>query len=157
MGSNWNGATDAILGGWQTGGILTLRSGVPFEITFPGDPQNTGTTNRGNRIADGKLDNPTIDNWFDQAAFVISAPGVYGTTGRNVLTGPGGKSFDLMLGKNFRMPWEGHQVQFRFESFNLTNTPVFGLPNGGMLAASTGTINRADEPRRIQFGVKYIF
>src|SRR5690606_23791536 len=126
-------------------------------ITFPGDPQNSGTTNRGNRIGSGKLDNPTIDNWFDQSAFVISAPGVFGNTGRNVLTGPGGKGFDLMLGKNFRMPWEGHQVQFRFESFNLTNTPIFSTPAGGMLAASTGTINRADEPRRIQFGVKYIF
>jgi hypothetical protein len=156
-GADWNGAVDAVLGGWQVGGILTLRSGTPFEITFPGDPQNTGTTNRGNRIGNGKLDNPTIDNWFDQSAFVISAPGVYGTTGRNVLNGPGGKNFDLMLGKTFRMPSEGHRLQFRFESFNLTNTPVFGLPNGGMLVASTGTINRADEPRRIQLGLKYVF
>jgi hypothetical protein len=157
FGSSWNGVADAFLGGWQIGGILTLRSGTPFEITFPGDPQNSGTTNRGNRIASGKLDNPTIDNWFDKSAFVISAPGVYGNTGRNVLNGPGGKNFDLMLGKNFVMPWEGHRLQFRFESFNLTNTPIFATPNGGMLAANTGTINRADEPRRIQFGLKYIF
>ena len=64
-GSNWNGAADAILGGWQVGGILALRSGLPFEVTFPDDPQNSGTT-----------DNPTIDNWFDQSAFVVSAPGV---------------------------------------------------------------------------------
>ncbi|MBI1354816.1 MAG: hypothetical protein GC160_10745 [Acidobacteria bacterium] len=157
FGAGWNGVTDAVLGGWQVGGILTLRAGLPYEVTFPGDPQNTGTTNRGNRIASGKLDNPTIDNWFDQSAFVISAPGVYGNNGRNVLVGPGGKSYDLMLGKRFNMPWEGHHVQLRFEAFNMTNTPVFGLPNGGMLVASTGTINRADEPRRIQFGLKYIF
>src|SRR5690606_3964675 len=129
IGSNWNGIAQAALGGWQFGGILSLRAGLPYEISFPGDPQNTGTTNRGNRIADGKLDNPTIDNWFDQSAFVLSAPGVYGNTARNVLVGPGGKGYDLMLGKRFTMPWEGHNVQFRFEAFNLTNTPVFGLPN----------------------------
>ncbi|MBI1354815.1 MAG: hypothetical protein GC160_10740 [Acidobacteria bacterium] len=157
FGSSWNSAADAILGGWQVGGILSLRTGFPFEVTFPGDPQNTGTTNRGDRIADGKLDNPTINNWFDQSAFVISAPGVYGTTARNVLNGPGAKSFDFMLGKRFRMPWEGHTVQLRFEAFNFTNTPRFGQPNGGMLSASTGTINQADEPRRIQFGLKYLF
>ena len=157
MGSNWGGAMDAVLGGWQVGGILALRSGFPFEVTFPGDPQNTGTTNRGNRIGDGDLNNPTIDNWFDQSAFVISDPGVYGNNGRNVLRGPSGKSFDFMLGKRFRTPWEGHSVQFRFEAFNFTNTPRFGQPNGGMLRAATGTINQADEPRRIQFGLKYLF
>ena len=35
--------------------------------------------------------------------------------------------------------------------------PQFGQPNGGMLRAQTGTINRAGEPRRVQFGLKYLF
>ena len=157
FGANWGGAADAILGGWQIGGLVSLRTGFPFEVTFPGDPQNSGTTNRGNRVGSGVLSNPTIDNWFDQSAFVVSEPGIYGTTGRNPLRGPGGKNFDFMLGKRFRMPWEGHTVQFRFEAFNFTNTPQFGQPNGGMLRAATGTINRAGEPRRIQFGLKYLF
>ena len=157
IGSNWGGAADAILGGWQVGGLVSLRTGFPFEVTFPGDPQNSGTTNRGNRVGSGVLSSPTIDNWFDQSAFVVSEPGVYGTSGRNILRGPGGKNFDFMLGKRFRMPWEGHTVQFRFEAFNFTNTPQFGQPNGGMLRAATGTINRAGEPRRIQFGLKYLF
>lgn len=157
IGSNWGGAADAILGGWQVGGLVSLRTGFPFEVTFPGDPQNSGTTNRGNRVGSGALSNPTIDNWFDQSAFVVSEPGVYGTNGRNVLRGPGGRNFDFMLGKRFRMPWEGHTVQFRFEAFNFTNTPQFGQPVGGMLRAATGTINRAGEPRRIQFGLKYLF
>ncbi|MDE0626094.1 MAG: hypothetical protein OXH99_06845 [Bryobacterales bacterium] len=62
-----------------------------------------------------------------------------------------------MAGKRFRLPREGHTMQFRFESFNLTNTPRFGQPVGGMLRAATGTINRADEPRRLQFGLKHLF
>ena len=157
FGANWSGGLDAVLGGWQIGGIVAIRSGFPYEVTFPGDPQNTGTTNRGNRVGHGRLSSPTIDNYFDQSAFVVSAPGVYGTNGRNVLRGPGGRSLDFMLGKRFRLPWEGHTMQFRFESFNLTNTPRFGQPVGGMLRAATGTINRADEPRRIQFGLKYLF
>ena len=157
FGSRWGGALDAIVGGWQAGGILSLRSGFPYPMGFFGDPQNTGTSSRGNRIADGGLSNPTIDNWFDQSAFVISDPGVYGNSGRNILRGPGARNFDFMLSKRFRMPWEGHALQFRFEAFNFMNTPRFGQPWGFLQTPQTGTIRDAEEPRRIQFGLKYLF
>lgn len=157
FGGNWNGVVDAALGGWQLGGILSLRSGFPYDINYPGDSQNSGTRNRGNRVASGKLDNPTIDKWFDEFAFVTSAPGVYGNAGRNVLTGPDSRNFDFILSKVFRMPWEGHHVQFRFEAFNLTNTPTFGQPNSTLRGLATATITQADEPRRIQFALKYVF
>ena len=157
FGSNWNGIADAVLGGWQLGGILSMRSGFPFDITYPGDPQNSGTRNRGDRVGSGKLDDPTIDMWFDQLAFVASAPGVIGNTGRNVLIGPGSRNFDFILGKRFMTPKEGHVVQFRFEAFNFTNTPTFGQPNSGLRGPETATIVEADDPRRIQFALKYTF
>jgi len=157
FGSGWSGPLDAVLGGWQVGGNLSWRSGFPFDVGYPGDSQNSGTSNRGDRIAGGKLDNPTIDRWFDEFAFVQSAPGVYGNTGRNVLYGPSMRNFNLIVAKRFRTPWEGHHLQLRFESFNLTNTPHFDQPASGLRSPSTATINTADEPRRIQFGLKYNF
>jgi hypothetical protein len=150
-------ALQAALGGWQVGGLLSFRTGFPFDVSYPGDPQNSGTRNRGDRIASGKLDNPSIDRWYDQFAFVQSAPGVFGNTGRNVLYGPGARNFDFILGKRFSLPWEGHNLQFRFESFNFTNTPHFSQPAIGLRAPNTATINAADEPRRIQFALKYSF
>lgn len=157
MGAGWNPALEALLGGWQLGGILSLRTGIPFSVSYPGDTQNSGTANRGDRIGTGTLGNPTIDKWFDETAFVAAAPGVYGNTGRNVLYGPGARNFDFILGKRFRLPWEKHALQFRFESFNFTNTPTFGQPSGGLRGQATATINQADEPRRIQFALKYTF
>src|SRR2546422_8609417 len=56
MGNGWNGALDAVFGGWQVGGLVAFRSGLSFDVSYPGDPQNTGTRNRGNRIASGVLD-----------------------------------------------------------------------------------------------------
>jgi hypothetical protein len=156
-GAQWNAVVDALLGNWQLGGILTLRTGLPFEVSMPGDLQNTGTMNRGNRIGSGMLANPTIDRWFDESAFVASAPGVYGNTGRNVLFGPGTRNLDVSISKRFALPLEGHTLQFRAEAFNSTNTPKFGQPNGGLRSANTATINTADEPRRVQFGLKYVF
>ncbi|MEZ5361333.1 MAG: hypothetical protein R2748_03060 [Bryobacterales bacterium] len=49
------------------------------------------------------------------------------------------------------MPWEGHTVQFRAESFNFTNTPFFGQPNTSIGTPAAGQITDADDPRRIQF------
>jgi hypothetical protein len=74
-----------------------------------------------------------------------------------VLIGPDSRNFDFILAKTFRMPKEGHRLQFRFEAFNFTNTPTFGQPNSGLRAPATGTITQADEPRRIQFALKYSF
>jgi hypothetical protein len=157
FGSAWRAPLDAILGSWQVGGIVTFRSGFPFDVRYPGDPQNSGTVNRGDRIATGRLPNPSIDRWFDEFAFVQSAPGVFGNTGRNVLFGPGTRNLDFMAGKRFRLPWEGHSLQFRFESFNFSNTPKFGQPNANLRSPAAATISQADEPRRIQFGLKYVF
>jgi hypothetical protein len=156
FGASWKRGLDLALGGWQVGGGLTLETGTPFDISYPGDAQNSGTANRGNRIASGKLSNPTIDKWFDELAFVQSAPGVFGNTGRNVLYGPGVKNFNFIASKLFRMT-ERHMVQFRFESFNFTNTPNFGQPTAGLRAPNTATINAAEDPRRIQFALKYMF
>jgi hypothetical protein len=148
---------DWAFGGWQLGGILTLRTGAPFDVNYPGDAQNSGTRNRGDRTGSGVLANRTIDTWFDQYAFVQSAAGVYGNAGRNVLYGPGQKNFDLLLAKVFPLPWEGHRIQFRAEAFNLTNTANFGQPNSSLRAATTGAITTADDPRRVQFALKYSF
>ena len=157
FGASWNRAVDSLLGGWQVGGILTLRSGFPFDVTYPGDPQNTGTTNRGNRIGAGTVSSPTIDKWFDESVFTASAPGVYGNTGRNVLFGHGTRNLDFSLAKRFPGLREGHYVQLRSEAFNASNTPKFGQPNSALRQPSTASINRADEPRRVQIGLKYIF
>src|SRR5262249_21829097 len=104
----------------------------------------------------GVLEHPTIDKWFDEFAFVQSAPGVFGNTGRNVLYGPGIRNFDFIASKLIRLR-ERHVLQFRFESFNFTNMPHFGQPNSTLRGQSTATINTADDPRRIQFALKYMF
>jgi hypothetical protein len=55
-----------------------------------------------------------------------------------------------MVGREFLFPIEGHRVQFRLESFNFTKTPTFGPPNAARITV-------AEDPRRIQFALKYLF
>jgi hypothetical protein len=77
--------------------------------------------------------------------------------GRNLIIGPGRRNLDVMVGREFVLPFEGHRVQFRFESFNFTNTPAFGPPNAAVGTPNAGRITVAEDPRRIQFALKYLF
>jgi len=55
---------------------------------------------------------------------------VYGNSPRNPVVGPGKHTFDLSLGKSFKMPYsENHSLQFRTEFFNAFNTPQFANPH----------------------------
>lgn len=155
---NRSGAADWILGGWQIGGIVNFRTGRPFSPTITTDLSNTGTTNYPNRVASGVLPPSarSLDRWFDLAAFTIPAQYTYGNSGRNILFGPGLRSADLKLGKNFYFA-ERYRLEFRAEMFNFTNTPAFGLPNASVNLAQAGQIRSAGEPRRIQFGLKFVF
>jgi hypothetical protein len=150
-----------LLGGWQTGGILTLLSGRPLTHSINVDRQNNGGAVRGNWVRNPNLPagDRTIDRWFD-TTFVEPTPagvGQIGNAGRNLIIGPGVKNFDFLLSRSFVMPWEGHAVQFRFESFNFTNTPAFGNPNVAVGNVNVGRITSAGDPRRIQFALKYVF
>jgi len=125
-----------VLSGWQTNGIISLRSGFPFAVT-QGNIINTGNSPvRPDRLEDGRVDNRSLQQWFNPDAFrVVSCANSavpeachYGNSGMGILEGPAFKNFDFSLFKNFRLT-EQAKVQFRTEFFNLFNTPQFSVPN----------------------------
>ena len=143
-----------IFGGWQINSIIVLRSGLPFTIT-QGNTINTIEGHvRPDRLSSGKLDNPTINKWYDPDAFRVvtcQQPGAnttagialnqylagfchYGSAGQGILEGPGFKNVDFSLMKNTRVT-EKLKLQFRAEVFNIFNTPQFAVPNSGLNAA----------------------
>jgi carboxypeptidase family protein/TonB-dependent receptor-like protein len=156
-----SGAGAWLLGGWQLGGIASFLSGRPLTHSINVDRQNNGGAARGNWARNPNLpaSERTIDRWFD-TTFVVPTPagvGQIGNAGRNLIIGPGVKNFDFLLSRSFSMPLEGHYLQFRFESFNFTNTPAFGNPNTSAGSVNVGQITTAGDPRRIQFALKYVF
>ena len=99
--------------------------------------------------------------WIDVSAFAAPAPGTFGTTARNILNGPRFVNLDFSVFRKFRMT-ERLGAEFRFESFNFTNTPHFERPgrdNGTFLGnADFGEVTSAmSDQRQIQFGLKIIF
>jgi hypothetical protein len=154
-----SGPANWFLGGWQIGGLVSLLSGLPLSHTINVNNQNLGGAVRGDWVRSPNLpaDQRTIDTWFDTGFVIPSAPGVVSNSGRNLIDGPGRKNIDLLVSRTFLFPWEGHQLQFRFEAFNATNTPNWGAPATGVGTPTAGRINQAEDPRRIQFSLKYYF
>ncbi|MFB3904136.1 MAG: carboxypeptidase regulatory-like domain-containing protein [Acidobacteriota bacterium] len=149
-----------IIGGWETGAIFAIQSGQPIGHSVSGMTYNNGGVHRGDQVGDPNLprDERTVERWFNTGFAVAAKPGVYGNVGRNVITGPGWVNIDFLASKEFPMPWKEHTLQFRFEAFNLTNTPHFGAPNTQLATANAGRITATNgDPRLIQFALRYGF
>jgi hypothetical protein len=154
-----------ILGGWELDGIATLNTGRPFSVTLA-----NGVTNGGpswpDRIASGKLANPSRDQWFDPTAFAAPDTPRYGNVARGVLYAPGTVNFDLSLAKNFAVT-ERFRVQFRVDAFNVFNKTQFGFPAAsinvdpvtlrGTPTTFTGITTTIADNRDLQLAIKLFF
>jgi len=149
---------NATLGGWQVQGILTLHSGTPFTPTISRDVSNTGIGGQlPIRIDSGTLSNPTVGAWFNKAAFTVPAAYTFGNSGSYILRSDRFKNLDFSLFKTFRAG-ERLRVEFRAESFNLTNSPSFNPPGTTIDTASGGVVtSTGSAPRNIQLALKFSF
>lgn len=161
FGSSWHWLPEALLGGWQANGILTLNSGQPLifsqttnnSFSFGGyqRPDSTG--------ADARIDSRSIDRWYDTSQFRIAQDYTFGNLSRthSTLRKDWTRNLDFSMFKNLRFS-ERFNLQFRAEAFNISNTPLFGNPNNNVESGAFGTITSQDNPaRQVQLGLKLLF
>lgn len=181
------------LGGWELSGITSFFTGKPVDFFcgvtryLSGIGEGVRCNALGNlKIQKGVFNDPQFGptpTWFNPGVIgqvsmdQLSAngqAGMFGTMGRNPLTGPGRNNWDLALLKNFAAPWfngEHPTVQFRWETFNSFNHPQwqtvqagcggntpFGTPCSGIANnLGNGYVASAWSPRIMQFALKFIF
>ena len=174
-----SGPASYALGGWRVSAIVSAVSGLPFTIsTSSVTPGTTQTVNKvGAYNVTHAVNGAGTASWFNPAAFAAPATCtaysatnptacVVGNTERNQFRGPGYFSDNLSLFKNFTIFRES-SLEARFDAFNLTNTPAFGLPNStlgshlgqisGTLGSGVGNVNGVGGPRVLQAGAKITF
>jgi hypothetical protein len=140
-----------LMRGWQLAGSGHAATGQPFTPISSGFNLNLGQAIRPDRLRKGTAPNPTPERWFDLSAFSVVPSGSYrfGTSGRNILDGPGFLGMNLSLSKNMQIRERG-RLQFRWEAFNVFNHPKFSTVTGG-------TITSASSGRSMQLGLRYSF
>jgi hypothetical protein len=87
---------------------------------------------------------------------IVPTAFAYGSTGRNILRGPGAQTVNFSLTKNFPIK-ERLRFQFRCETFALLNRANFGNPSATINTATFGNISSATGNRTIQLGGKLTF
>jgi hypothetical protein len=162
FGANVNPVINAVLGGWSLGGILTLTTGRPFNITVSGDPANSGQTDRANVVGDPYAvpGGSRVAQFFNTAAFAANAPYTFGNLGRNAIIGPGFENLDCSLMKEatpFKVRDQPVNMQVRWEVFNILNHPNFGFPGNALGTPTFGQLTNASAGRKMQAGLKFVF
>jgi hypothetical protein len=174
-GSSLHGVGNAILGGWQLGGIYRQSTGLNISVghnrTWPTNYNITGWATTVGSYTDGTNKNavapaggtqgPNIFQNPNDAlkSFDFTTPGEIGN--RNNIRGDGIFNVDMNLAKTFALPWEGHGIQFRWEVFNITNSVRFDPRNINLSLSGVGSfgkyIGTLGGPRVMQFGLRYDF
>ena len=144
---------------WRFSSILSARSGSRLNITSGRDNAFTGLLNqRVNKVSDDfYAAEPTLNQYFNPAAFAQPASGTLGDLERNAAVGPSFWNIDLAVSRLFAMG-ATRRLELRLESFNLLNHFNWGNPATNFNAGTFGRITTAaNDPRIIQLGIKYDF
>jgi hypothetical protein len=162
-----SGVSKAVLGDWQLNGIFSAYQGRQYTLSASGAalnmPGNAQTPDQIKATVDkvGKVGDD--GTWFDTSAFARPTGVRFGNVGRNTMLGPGVVNADLSLFRTFKLT-ERFQLQFRTESFNLSNTPHFANPNGNANSSNFGKITSTQSAadaigrsRELRFGLRLGF
>lgn len=182
-------AANLILGGFEYSVIGSYRSGRP--IGLPGNADLIGDPRIDNPSFSNQNLAGTTETYINNCVrrlngtttqFVTNASGgrvqqactnpafAERNTGNTLRTSPlrlgnlrepTATTFDMALNKTFVFT-ERLRFQFRFEAFNVFNTPLFGGPSSGNVTANDfGVLNpnngQRNIPRQVQLGFKFNF
>lgn len=154
----------AVVNGWQTTGLVSIRSGDPLTVYLGKDNSLTGLNRDmpllvGNPYRKGACAsaNTLCKDWLYPAAFVSAPVGQDGNLRKNTLVGPRFVDWDAAIFRNIRFH-ENVGLQFRAEYFNLLNHTNFGDPGTTVASTSSfGRITTANDPRIGQLSLKLSF
>ncbi len=177
FGTGMNRILDAFIGGWQISATYRQTSGLPFSVSdgsrwatnwqlsafaTPNGQPTPPVVSAHNAPAVSGAGGPNL--WTDpKAALGTYMETMAGQTGsRYTLRGNGYFNIDTGVSKFFTMPWsEKQHLQFRWESFNLTNTVEFDPASANLSLTSTSSFGKLTSqlgsPRQMQFALRFMF
>jgi Carboxypeptidase regulatory-like domain len=162
----YHGFKGQLIDDWAVSGITQFQSGFPIRLDTEDDTELIASvfflgTEGPSLIAPFQKLNPKTNGgfWFNPNDFADPPLGQFNNgTQRSICCGPGLEDWDFAIHKKFPID-EQRYFQFRAELFNIFNHTNFYNPDGHFSDGVTefGKITEAQDPRLVQFALKFYF
>ncbi len=168
----YHGFAGKVLDDWAVSGITQFQSGFPIRLDTEDDTELIASifflgTEAPSLVAPFQKLNPKVMNsglpsagyWFNPSDFQDPPLGQFNNgTQRTICCGPGLQDWDFAVHKKISID-ETRYFQFRAEMFNIFNKTNFYNPDGHFSDGPTefGKITEAQDPRLVQFALKFYF
>jgi len=155
------GALAALAGDWTLSANYSYESGQPYTARVLGAASEIARGTNGSLRADYaggdiQLANPTIDQFFNVAAFRIPGPGQFGTAPRNSIIGPPAHQLNAALARDVRFG-RTRALTVRVNASNVLNTPVWGAIDTVVNSPTFGQVLSVRSMRTVGVNVRFRF
>jgi trimeric autotransporter adhesin len=143
-----------LFGGWSWSGNAAMQSGAPFTARVVGNFGDVSSGVNGTLRADYNgdaiaTDHQTVLRFFNTDAFSIPAAGLFGSAGRNTITGPGFYNVNMGLSKNFTFN-RSHGMTVRLQATNVFNAVQFSTIDAVVNSPTFGQVIGVRQMRSVQ-------
>jgi hypothetical protein len=151
---------ETVFGHWQLSGISSFETGIPLNISLPGDNTGIGSgVYRPDVLSNPMTGGGSRLTWFNPNAYAKPALGAFGSAARNSARQAGLNNTDFSLFKNIPGVFkrEGSGIQFRAEFYNIFNHAQWNAYRTSFGTAGFGSATGARDARDIQLGLRVYF
>nr|MBA3641997.1 TonB-dependent receptor [Acidobacteriota bacterium] len=158
---NNGGGWARLLENWRATATFTWQSGTPYtprvQAAAADVARGVSGTLRANYNGDAiQLNDPSIDLFFNTAAFTVPSVGTFGSASRNLIIGPGSRQLDAQFSRDVRLG--GTRVlSINLNASNLLNMVNYAGIDTVVNSPTFGQVTSVRPMRAMQLGLRFRF
>ena len=157
----YGGWLAGVVGDWSMSANLTWQSGTPLTVRCSSCAadvaQGIGGTLRADYTgAPIRVGDPTIDQFFNTAAFAIPVPGAFGSSARNMIIGPGSRLLSAQFTRDVAMGGT-RSVSINVNVTNLLNTANYAGVDTNINSPTFGQVMSVSGRRSVRLNLRFRF
>ena len=150
-----------LLSNWRASASFTWQSGTPYTPRIQGSAADVARGTTGTLRADYngqpvRVNDPTIDVFFNTGAFSVPAPNTFGNASRNMIIGPGSRLLDAQFSRDLRLG-RTRVLTFQLNASNLLNMVNYSAIDTVVNSPTFGQVVSVRPMRSMQANIRFRF
>jgi hypothetical protein len=156
---NEGGTWARLLDNWRLSGTYTWQSGTPLTALVRASAADAARGTSGTLRADYDggsitIPNPTIAEFFNTGVFSVPAIGTFGSSGRNIIAGPGARQLNAQIARDLRYG-RSHAVTLAVSATNLLSDVNFAAVDTYVNSPTFGQVLSVRPLRSVQLNMRF--